>query len=245
MDCQNFTGPTCLTLVKNSRLPGFFRALAIVCLGTVVLIQSGCAVGRRTVDLSVPAAPDNLPLAGSISLAGIEDRRTFENKPSDPSTPSIDGDVATLTPEMQSQMIGRQRGGYGNALGDVALPEGTTIEEKVEEMAANALAQLGYDLVNDASEERMIAINVTRFWAWLTPGFVAIKVDSVIEAEVTLTSPSGSRTFTVDATAREEAAAATDAVWQRSYEALFTTFIDNLVVALQQAGLEPAGNPAL
>ncbi len=66
--------------------------------------------------------------SGVVYINSIIDPRQFEQKPKDPSTPSVDGDLASMGKEKLSTLIGRQRGGYGAALGQVALPVGGTVQ---------------------------------------------------------------------------------------------------------------------
>jgi hypothetical protein len=86
--------------------------------------QAGCVTGRRTFEL--PIAAHEVPAAnkGRVYIGAVTDDRQFENRPSEPSTPSIDGDVTKLSAAQKDQMIGRQRNGFGKAMGDIALAQG-------------------------------------------------------------------------------------------------------------------------
>ena len=86
-----------------------------------LVLLTGCVLGRRTVDLPVQSAPASAGEKGEIFIGPIKDNRAFQNKPSDPSIPSVDGDIHSLSPTEKGKMIGRQRGGFGNAAGDVGL----------------------------------------------------------------------------------------------------------------------------
>jgi hypothetical protein len=77
------------------------------------LLSSGCVTGRRTVDLPVSLVPGTGTSKGSLYIASVEDQRAFQNKPSNPSIPSIDGDVTKCSKDQLATMIGRQRNGYG------------------------------------------------------------------------------------------------------------------------------------
>jgi len=68
----------------------------IAVIGAAIVLQTGCVVGRRSFELPVPS-------------------------PSDPSMPSIDGDVTKVSVQEKNRMIGRQRNGFGYATGDMAL----------------------------------------------------------------------------------------------------------------------------
>jgi len=89
------------------------------------LFTSGCVVGRRTVSLNVPtAASVGAATKGTVVIKSVADARKFENKPAAPSTPSIDGDVNEISAEQRKTFIGRQRNGFGHAMGDIVLPAG-------------------------------------------------------------------------------------------------------------------------
>ncbi len=93
-----------------------FQVISIL----LLILLTGCVLGRRTVDLPIQSIPTGTVEKGEIFIGEIKDGRTFQNKPPDPSLPSIDGDVNALTEKQKGMMIGRQRGGFGNAAGDVA-----------------------------------------------------------------------------------------------------------------------------
>ena len=64
------------------------------------MFSSGCVTGRRVVSLSVPSTTGSSLSKGEIFLGSVQDGRVFENKPSQPSVPSIKGDALSLS-EMQ------------------------------------------------------------------------------------------------------------------------------------------------
>ena len=108
----------------------------LVQLTTVVLLilVTGCVTGRRTIDLPVRSLSESIEKKGQIFIGEIGDRRIFENDPPDAFIPSIDGDVNTLTPKQKAMMIGRQRGGFGNAMGDVALPADDSVIKRTRRL---------------------------------------------------------------------------------------------------------------
>src|SRR4051812_3920852 len=76
------------------------KYILLFALGTA-LLHSGCVVGRRTVALPVPALGDGGGSKGALRIASVVDNRAFQNKPAEPSTPSIDGDVTAISPEQK------------------------------------------------------------------------------------------------------------------------------------------------
>ncbi|RYD66115.1 MAG: hypothetical protein EOP83_05835, partial [Verrucomicrobiaceae bacterium] len=86
----------------------------------MALTQVSCVVGTREVSIDVPqgSRPGG---RGAATITKVSDSRQFQNKPSDPSTPSVDGDVSSMSAAERSRYVGRQRNTYGKGMGDVAL----------------------------------------------------------------------------------------------------------------------------
>jgi hypothetical protein len=90
--------------------------------------------------LNVPTLPSlGSATKGSVVITKVSDDRHFDNKPASPSVPSIDGDVNSLTAEQRKAFIGRQRNGFGKAMGDIVMASGQTVETKT------------FDLINQLS----------------------------------------------------------------------------------------------
>lgn len=133
------------------------------------MITGVCATTRGVVDLSTPStstpsseiAADAIP----VFISRIVDRRTFELKPSDPSTPSLkDGQIENN--DLKSRAIARKRNTFGKAMGDVMLPEGNTVNRVVEEILKLALKKNGYRVVNESGDGvPEIEVNINKFWA--------------------------------------------------------------------------------
>src|SRR5271167_3835752 len=107
---------------------------------SVVALQAGCVTGQRSFALAIPKADNPAPTRGKIYIGAVTDDRTFENKSSDPSTPSIDGDVTTMSAQQKDRMIGRQRNSFGKAMGDIALPAGESVTERTRLLVEQSLA---------------------------------------------------------------------------------------------------------
>ncbi|MDP0498972.1 MAG: hypothetical protein Q7P63_02625 [Verrucomicrobiota bacterium JB022] len=222
--------------MKHLLHPAVIKLSLLVVFAGVSLFQTGCVVGRRTVDLPLPeVAVSGAAPTAQVGLVSVEDQRVFVDKPESPSTPSIDGKVATLTPEQQARMIGRQRNGYGMAVGDVALPEGITVQQKVEDLAARAFAEVGYELVDGSGPQTTLEIDVKKFWGWFTPGFVAVKFEAEIEVDLVLTSAGRTQTIPVRGYGINKAQIASDANWQLAYRRAFEDLTKNMVEALESA----------
>jgi hypothetical protein len=118
-------------------------SLAVMVIALCTL-STGCAVGRRTIALNVPVSAAAQEVKGTIAIAKVTDERHFENEPAQASTPSIDGDVNTASRDMLKTMIGRQRGGFGKALGDVALTPPANVETETQALITEGLRRRGY-----------------------------------------------------------------------------------------------------
>ncbi len=153
------------------------RLLALpILLGTAL---SACALGRSVVDIKAPAS---VAAAGetAVKITEVSDSRHFTVNPRDPSEPSL-GDAAEINdPKITARAIGRKRGGFGGAFGDVVLPEGATVAGLVRDAAQTALQDEGYRIVSEGSPDYAgalpLALDVEQFWGWYTPGFASVDV---------------------------------------------------------------------
>lgn len=200
--------------------------------------QTGCVVGRRTIALPIPAATAAAPAQkGTVYLEAVTDNRTFENKPSDPSTPSVDGDVNTMSAEQRSMMIGRQRGGFGNAMGDIALPAGESVQKRMTALFEEALKRRGYALTTDAAVANKAAISIKEFWAWFTPGMWSVSFEARITSTLSVKTAAGAKEITITSQSYNGGQVASDANWRVAYERAFDDFLKKLDVELAAAGL--------
>lgn len=203
-------------------------------LALTLLACSGCVVGRRTIDLEVPTAPKIVDGSkGTVSIISITDQRKFENKPPQPSTPSIDGDVTTLSKAERGRMIGRQRNGFGKAMGDIALADNQTVENQMRLLVAEAFKRRGYT-VNDARQSgNQAEVVIDKFWAWFTPGFMSVDFDADVSANMKISLNGRSGQFTVSGHGKNGGQVASDANWKLAYSRAFDDFIKNLDAILQ------------
>src|SRR5689334_551286 len=103
-----------------NRITSLTRVLALPVLAA--LLASGCALGRSVIDVKAPAR-SAVASGPAVKIVEVRDIRRFEVDPGDPSQPSL-GDAAEIKDaKITERAIGRKRGGFGNALGDLALPD--------------------------------------------------------------------------------------------------------------------------
>ena len=152
----------------------------------VIALFTGCALGRGTVELDTMKSSN--PYSGpEVKLVRISDKRVFQIDPSDPSTPSL-MDNQIHNAGITSRAIARKRGGFGNALGDIVLPEGRTVMQVIDEALSRGLRESGYRVLVKGDPGYAAAapleVDIRRFWAWFTPGFVAITLEFRTEIDV-------------------------------------------------------------
>lgn len=199
------------------------------------LFNSGCVMGRRTVDLSIPHAASYPAAQGAVTIGKIEDKRVFANKPSDPSTPSIDGDVTQMDAATKAVMIGRQRNGYGHAMGDIGLPQGRSVEVLTRELLTESLNRSGYS-VGKASDKTVDA-EINEFWAWFTPGMFSVSFESRVYCTLTVKRKSDAKTVVIRGYGINKGQVASDDNWQLAYQRAFEDFLSKSSAQLKAAGL--------
>src|SRR5690348_16086689 len=154
------------------------RAMGVAIL--LGLMLAACATSRSVVDVQPPVSRAAAG-SGVARIGEVRDLRKFEVEPRDPSVPSL-GDAAEISdPHVTARALARKRNTYGKALGDVMLPEGSSVATLVRGAARKALQDAGYTVVDEKSPDYakapMLAVDIEQFWAWVTPGFSAITID--------------------------------------------------------------------
>jgi len=183
-----------------------------------IAILAGCATSRSEIRLSTPAAAPAAaanPSGPVAVIRTVNDDRKFGETPNDPSVPSLGFEGAAQAPaDVKSRAIGRKRNAYGKALGDVLLESGQTVESVIRENLAASLQQAGYQVKaqKDAPDAPlMIDVSIGKFWAWLQPGFWAIKLHTQIATDLRF---NGANDATPLALKREESLQiVTDGAW--------------------------------
>ena len=209
-----------------------FQLITVV----VLILVTGCVAGRRTIDLPVRSLSDSIEKKGQIFIGKIEDRRIFQNDPPDAFIPSIDGDVNTLTPKQKAMMIGRQRGGFGNAMGDVALPADDSVIKRTRRLLEEGFKTRGYTITSDSSATSSASAKIEQFWGWFTPGFGVVSFEARVDCTIKLKRSDESSTIAVQGYGSNKGQIASDANWQLAYDRAFTNFLSNLDSELTAAG---------
>ncbi len=212
------------------------QPLFIVALLTC-LFGSGCVTGRRAIDLPVPYLNSTGTGKGTLYIASVDDRRTFQNKPSDASTPSINGDVTRCSKEDLGMMIGRQRNTYGRAMGDITLPPGDSVLKRTHALVSEGLRRHGYTIASSPGSAGTATVTIDEFWAWFTPGMWSVSFQANIVCDITITRDGATKKISVKGYGRNQGQVASNLNWQLAYRRAFDDFLANLDTALGAAGL--------
>jgi uncharacterized lipoprotein YajG len=213
------------------------RTSAVALLLAVIALQTGCVTGRRSFELPPTPQAINGARQGTAFIAAVTDDRLFQNKSSDPSTPSVDGDVARLTPQQKDQMIGRQRNGYGHAMGDISVAGDDSVSRHMRLLVEQGLMRAGYRVGPDAHAPNVATVSVTEFWSWMTPGFATLTFEAKLSCTIAVTNADGVHTLTVKGYGLNHGQFAKDANFQEAFEPAFASFSANFDAAVDQLGL--------
>jgi len=239
MNLPSFVSPPAIASSVPRRTPDK-RIFAWLGIGLLAcLLNTGCVTGRRVVALPVPEVP---PTAGQakaeFAVKDVADARTFENKPGNPATPSVDGDVDALSATEKAKFIGRQRNAYGKAMGDVALPDGDSVPARAKALFEEGLRTRGYRLAANPGDQGIVIKAVVReFWGWSTPGMWSISFEARLKVDLTLTQGGNTHQLTVSGYGKNQAQVASDENWQLAYRRAFLDLLANFAKELDKAGL--------
>jgi hypothetical protein len=203
------------------------RLPLLALIGIAVVFQSGCVTGRRS--LSLPVSTHDAPSAtrGQVYIATVTDNRHFENKPSDPSIPSIDGDVTKLSAAEKDRMIGRQRNTWGKAMGDIGLQDNDSVTKRVRLLVEEGLRRKGYGVTDDPKAPTTAAVSVDEFWGWGTPGFWVLTFEAKIQCTISVSNASGVQNEIVNGYGINHGQVAKDGNWQEAFDPAFEDFMTN------------------
>lgn len=207
------------------------RFAPLAATASLLLLLSGCAATRSTLDIPVAKA-DGTAARAYVKLVSVTDQRRFEASPSAPSVPSLQNPEDLKNPAITSRAVARKRGGFGMAMADILLPEGRTVAQVVTEAVTSALRQQGYAVVDEKSPHFAgavpLSVDIRQFWSWFSPGFWTISLE--FEGIVVLKSETmfAGKDETVRGYAIVNSMAATDGEWQKSMQEGVADLIDKM-----------------
>jgi len=157
-------------------------ARILIPVALLLALGPGCALNRSVITLA-PRQVEEKAAGKPVVITRVTDLRKFEVAPADPSTPSLmDGSITDTA--VTARAVGRKRGGFGKAFGDVLLPEGQDVTGLVRETLANSLREAGYKVVAEGTPDAPgVEVDVKELWMWFSPGFwyVTLNFRSVLE----------------------------------------------------------------
>lgn len=195
-----------------------YSRLAILCFCGML---AGCATSRSEIKLHSPTIVVPTTAAAStqqvVVIGKITDERVFEQAPNDPSTPSLGfGGAGKATDDVKARAFGRKRNTWGQALGDVLLQPGQTVESVIRENLVAAFQQAGYQVKGEGdagASPLMVDVHIKQFWAWFTPGFWAVTLSNNITTDLVI---NGTGTpVVVNTHVEDKHAAATESDWMQ------------------------------
>ena len=208
----------------------------LVLVSIIALLQTGCVVGRRTVALPIPSIDAATAKKGVIYITSIADARTFQKNSAEPSTPSVKGNVNTLTIAQKEIIIGRQRNTYGMAMGDIALPADDSVIKRTRLLIEQGLQHRGYQISSDSNAPNTANISIDEFWAWFTPGFWSVSFEARVSCTINFKKPDDSVKVVVKGYGMNHGQVASDANWQQAYDLAFRDFLSKLDAELFKVG---------
>lgn len=189
---------------------------------------TGCVTGTRHVDVTSSKYINDKTASEEVYIAFIEDKRIFEAKPSSPSTPSVNGDLAKTSKEKLATLIGRQRNGYGMAMGDVALPNSETVQTEMKALLKEGLESRGYIVTDNKNAPVIVDVDIKKFWAWFSPGMFAVSFEASLACQINFADAKGSKVLDVAGYGLNKGQVASDANWALAYQRAFDDFLKNL-----------------
>lgn len=153
--------------------------IALVLMLSIAFLLGGCAAGRSVVTSTFD--PGVNPAAGTIvRIEPVEDARVFTPAPPQADMPSLMNAGEIDNKAITSRAVGRKRGGFGAALGDVLLPEGESVQQLSRAVVTRAMREAGYRVASPGepayAEAIPIKVRIDEFWSWFSPGFWQVAV---------------------------------------------------------------------
>lgn len=163
----------------------------LIAVAGCLILLGGCATSRSymRLDVSHSSATVTTPTGKAVAIDTVQDARKFEEKPSDPSVPSLkSGEEYKLDAEQRKRAIARKRNGYGMAMGDILLDGDQTVETLTRGLVADCFARHGFQVIAPGSAAPADALHVNttidEFWAWFTPGMWTVDMEAKIHTVI-------------------------------------------------------------
>jgi uncharacterized lipoprotein YajG len=201
------------------------------------LVMCGCATNRGSMSLKVTPASVTTTAGTPVFIDEIHDNRVFEDKPGDPSIPSLKGGSATSeSAEIKAKAIARKRNSFGRAMGDILLEGNQTVVDVMRDLLRQSFTAAGYTVVDDRSKLGNSGIEVDadieKFWAWFTPGMWSVTMESKIETALHVTQNGEEKTVDIRAYGKNNGQSGREGNWIEAYRRGFEDYKAKLDEAL-------------
>lgn len=166
-----------------SRTSIFIIVISLSCL-------TGCATNRGIVSLHLPEEFSQEKSNGKyVLINSVVDNREFQENPKTQKIPSLGFGGAEKTSNIvKKRAIARKRNSFGKAMGDILLEDGQTVETVIRESLERSFVENGYQLVDKTTNINtttfIVDATIEKFWAYMTPGFWAITLNSEISTNI-------------------------------------------------------------
>lgn len=144
------------------------------------ILFSGCGVfsqSATTLDNSKFYNSQSASSAkGTVFIESVNDKRDFQDKPKQASTPSIyKKQVASVSAAEKNTYIGRQRNSYGYGAANIVLDKNQTVTGLIKNRVSKAFAANGFYIINERSNIKqdtlLVHVDINKFWEFVRMGF--------------------------------------------------------------------------
>lgn len=166
------------------------KRIVLIFMVAATALVTGCATNRSEVAIERPSGEgQSVTKSRTVLVRSVTDERVFEDKPSEPSVPSLKGGASSASADVKARAFARKRNGYGKALGDVVLKGGATVTDVMRDNVVAAFREAGYRVTTNPAEAGasplMVDVHIKQFWAWMIPGAFVVKLDANVETSIT------------------------------------------------------------
>lgn len=163
------------------------------------MLFSGCGVfsqSATTLDNSKFYNSQSASSAkGTVFIESVNDKRDFQDKPKQASTPSIyKKQVASVSAAEKNTYIGRQRNSYGYGAANIVLDKNQTVTGLIKNRVSKAFAANGFYVISERSNIKqdtlLVYVDINKFWEFVRMGFWKGALCAQINTNITVQNKS-------------------------------------------------------
>lgn len=211
----------------------FLKRFSFILALTVML--GACALGQSEVTVGNFQSIQNDKNGPAVHIAMPSDQRVFELKPASPDIPSLDP-ADKDTPELRSRSVGRKRGGFGQALGSVVLPEGQTVPVLIQKTVEHGFKKAGYNIIDQSNVKNndvtVINVTINEFWTWASVSPVHFIMKNRSQLRITSDLPGFENGLIVGSYVGEGVLAGTEEQWSEIIDKSLVMLSDDIATKL-------------